>query len=358
MSVYTRHEASPLRRRPTTTRGIGDGLICASSLSNALRGEEEELRTRNRSIEIAGDGVETLLCTRPCLGMVRPTARLLSAVAAELPAALRHRYFAVRHGQSLANVEGVVSSHPDVAPFQHGLTDTGKEQVRASASALPLEHYAVVSSDYLRAAETAELLHRGVCRRLSARAAAREGDPGALRYDPRYDPPSRWTWDGLPDFCPRLVRPRLLAAIPYQPDVEPLIAAKSRESFGLPPEESWHPRRCKALRERWFGELDGGADTRYAEVWEADARDAGSEAFGAESVLSVRNRTVEFVRWLDGALPVPASDPGLRYNVMLCAHGDVLQILQTAFKRADPRKHRSFEHLENAEVRELELELS
>jgi hypothetical protein len=39
--------------------------------------------------------------------------------------------------------------------------------------------------------------------------------------------------------------------------------------------------------------------------------------------------------------------------VILVAHGDVLQILQTAFEGVDPREHRSLPHLPNAELRWL-----
>ena len=41
------------------------------------------------------------------------------------------------------------------------------------------------------------------------------------------------------------------------------------------------------------------------------------------------------------------------WQVLLVAHGDVLQILQTAFTRVDVRTHRSLPHLETATVREL-----
>ena len=41
------------------------------------------------------------------------------------------------------------------------------------------------------------------------------------------------------------------------------------------------------------------------------------------------------------------------WTVLLVAHGDVLQIAQTAFARADPTQHRDLPHLETAAVREL-----
>jgi bisphosphoglycerate-dependent phosphoglycerate mutase len=34
----------------------------------------------------------------------------------------------VRHGESSANVEGIISSNPDIATKNHGLTDKGKDE--------------------------------------------------------------------------------------------------------------------------------------------------------------------------------------------------------------------------------------
>jgi hypothetical protein len=57
----------------------------------------------------------------------------------------RHRYIAVRHGQSEANVAGVVSSDPAVATVEHGLTALG--EVRPSRyprrAATPEDGYAI-----------------------------------------------------------------------------------------------------------------------------------------------------------------------------------------------------------------------
>ena len=44
--------------------------------------------------------------------------------------------------------------------------------------------------------------------------------------------------------------------------------------------------------------------------------------------------------------------------VVLVAHGDVLQILQTRFACVDPRTHRSLPHLETAPLRSLSLPLA
>jgi len=54
------------------------------------------------------------------------------ATVPELPP-LKNRYFALRHGQSTANVEGVISSLPAVGIASHGLTQLGIEQARSAA---------------------------------------------------------------------------------------------------------------------------------------------------------------------------------------------------------------------------------
>jgi probable phosphoglycerate mutase len=42
-------------------------------------------------------------------------------------------------------------------------------------------------------------------------------------------------------------------------------------------------------------------------------------------------------------------------KIILIAHGDALQILQSGFQKICSSKHRSLEHLETAEIRELTL---
>ncbi|KAF4667264.1 hypothetical protein FOL47_003666 [Perkinsus chesapeaki] len=72
--------------------------------------------------------------------------------------------YLLRHGQSEANVAHLIVSNPTIGCSSYGLTDTGREKVRASAKAFVQEHsaatrsdIAVVSSDFLRAKETAEI---------------------------------------------------------------------------------------------------------------------------------------------------------------------------------------------------------
>ena len=205
--------------------------------------------------------------------------------------AFRNKFFVMRHGNSEANASKLISSSPTVATVKHGLTELGVGQATRSAEAFtgnltPSDKdqgVVVVSSDFTRARQTAEIL--------------------------------------LSTFV----------------------------SAGVPtPEEGVELN--VSLRERFFGELDGGPDTEYGSVWEHDASDADHTEYGSESVNSVILRTTKLVKNLDEKHKGKA--------IFLVAHGDVLQILQTAVEKLDPRGHRSLAHLDTACIRELVLPAS
>ncbi|VGO22804.1 histidine phosphatase family protein [Pontiella sulfatireligans] len=71
-----------------------------------------------------------------------------------------NEYYACRHGESMANVKGIVISDPAVGTKQYGLTEKGRRQ--AAATAGKAEGFGadtlIFSSDFKRAAETAEIL--------------------------------------------------------------------------------------------------------------------------------------------------------------------------------------------------------
>lgn len=73
--------------------------------------------------------------------------------------ALRNRYVIMRHGQSMANVRGIIVSDPrDGASRAYGLSALGREQARASARQCGLPASTVIfSSGFSRAAQTAEI---------------------------------------------------------------------------------------------------------------------------------------------------------------------------------------------------------
>lgn len=101
------------------------------------------------------------------------------------------------------------------------------------------------------------------------------------------------------------------------------------------------------LRERNFGELELGSDRRYSEVWSADQQQGNRSDIGVETVESVLDRALELI------LEQESEFSGVSF--LLIAHGDVLQILQTAFSTLPANRHRELPHLKTAELRLLSL---
>ena len=198
--------------------------------------------------------------------------------------------FALRHGQSRANVAGIISSDPAIATCEHGLSDVGREQVTSAAEQLVARAkelscgVAICSSDFLRARHTADICH----------AAMVEAD----------------------------------------------VAVWPTEGVSLRQE----------LRERWFGIFDGGKDDMYENVWREDALDESHEKFGVESVRSVLIRARRLLATVRAQLGPSHSQ---RWLLLLVAHGDVLQILQTHFDGVDPRLHRKVAPLPTATLRAI-----
>ena len=202
---------------------------------------------------------------------------------------LRNDYFALRHGQSKANVKKIIASNPNVACMEYGLSELGNSQARSAGETVVQTYHAckgkykgiaILSSDLLRAKETAEHVAE----------AARD-------YN-------------IPIYNNKVV-------------------LETR------------------LRERGFGKYDLGSDTHYHDVWKDDAIDPTHEIMDVESVMSVTDRASAcIVEW----------DEILQDFLVVCvAHGDVLQILQTAFNKMDGSKHRTLDHLETAILRPLVL---
>lgn len=78
---------------------------------------------------------------------------------------LNNTYYVLRHGRSLANHEELIVSHPDDGVPAYGLADEGKVQVAQAVETAKQEYgldhtTLVVSSDFARARETAEIAAR------------------------------------------------------------------------------------------------------------------------------------------------------------------------------------------------------
>lgn len=73
---------------------------------------------------------------------------------------LSNTYYALRHGISLANEEKIIVSTPDNGLTGYGLSEKGIAQLKANFESIKpviLTNLIIVSSDFLRAKETAEL---------------------------------------------------------------------------------------------------------------------------------------------------------------------------------------------------------
>lgn len=71
-----------------------------------------------------------------------------------------NRYYLMRHGESHANKNGIIVSSAKNALNAYGLTERGADQAMQAALNTRLDrHTLIVSSDYLRASETANIVH-------------------------------------------------------------------------------------------------------------------------------------------------------------------------------------------------------
>ena len=97
-------------------------------------------------------------------------------------ARLANRYFAMRHGQSNANVAGIIVSRLATdEDGDYGLSELGRQQARDAASASGLGSGTLIcSSDFARARETAEIVRACLgAPAITLAAALRERDFGA-----------------------------------------------------------------------------------------------------------------------------------------------------------------------------------
>ncbi|CBJ29761.1 conserved unknown protein [Ectocarpus siliculosus] len=236
---------------------------------------------------------------------------------------LKNRYYALRHGQSVANMEGIISSNPKVGSVKHGLTSNGRSQARVAATALieavgrdRLDSLVFVSSEFLRARQTAEECRAALQNILSfERAAMAMG--GGKGDDAAADGTGAEGGDG--EFS-------LDEGSMGGYDVSPPLVIRQE------------------LRERAFGELDGTILVNYNKVWPEDLKDGMQEGYGVESVCDVASRVGRLVR----ALERDYEDA----DIVLSSHADTLQIAQCYIAGADERLFSQY-RFKNGEVRRL-----
>jgi len=227
---------------------------------------------------------------------------------------LTHQFYGLRHGQSLANVAKIISSDPSISTVEHGLSDVGKEQVRSSAIQF--------------------------CRDFN-----REQDN---RCDSRGEKDVRKMFMGVAIYTSDFRRARETAG----------IFTSVLTDAGIPLYSPNGAVEDVRLRERYFGSWNGKSDDHYQDVWNFDCENPNHTEFGVETVNSVVARASEMVIDVDNALSRDGGGDGKVWKIIFVAHGDVLQIAQTAFQKVDAKLHRSLDHLETASIREFSLHKS
>jgi probable phosphoglycerate mutase len=96
------------------------------------------------------------------------------------------------------------------------------------------------------------------------------------------------------------------------------------------------------LRERDFGDFEGGPDSRYPDVWALDSQDPEHREHGVESAASVAARMQGVIASLEQSLR--------QETVLLVSHGDPLQILLTALAGRPLGEHRARDALLPASI--------
>lgn len=259
-----------------------------------------------------------------CTAAIRGIAKLAHnpqdstvAVVDEMPPALpplKNYYYLLRHGQSTANVEGIISSARSLAgSSKHGLTPLGIEQGEESAQILidfiaedmnndgdddipkSTKRVYFYSSPFARAKETAEACLRGIAENEAVVEKVK-----ALGLEVNDD-------------------------IPLDP----------------------------GLMERFFGRLDGEALSTYGYVWPEDMVDPTQTAYDVESVAAVSTRIRDTLLGIDSR----HVENGGGNHIVLTSHADVLQITQVYAAGLDNAGEFSQYRFGNGEVRRMGREV-
>jgi broad specificity phosphatase PhoE len=228
-----------------------------------------------------------------------PAVKVVDCMPDPLPSSLKHSYYLLRHGQSTANVDDIISSDRFSLAYtnQHGLTAVGIQQGRdAAARLLELmqakagDTVVFVSSPFARARQTAQ--------------ACLEG---------------------------------LLGTVTQQTNLTTVT-----------PHVYYHD----LLLERSFGRLDGAAIYTYAYVWPLDKMNVTHTTFGVESVAAVCTRWRQLILDLECAVDYNTNQ---MVHVVCVSHADVLQIAQLYAAGVPNVGEFSSYRFANGEVRRMEV---
>ncbi|CUB02734.1 histidine phosphatase family protein [Marinomonas fungiae] len=96
------------------------------------------------------------------------------------------------------------------------------------------------------------------------------------------------------------------------------------------------------LRERFFGHLDGCSDDHYEHVWQQDAAHPNELDNGVETTEQVFRRAITAIERLE--------ELHKNQTILLVSHGDVLQILRTAWFDLASHEHRQLPVINTAEI--------
>jgi probable phosphoglycerate mutase len=189
---------------------------------------------------------------------------------------LNNTYAVMRHGQSTANQQNIILSFAQHGINDYGLSALGKQQVLDSiARSTQLNAKAkIITSDFKRARESAEIVHQFLSTKTK------------LSADPR-------------------------------------------------------------LRERRFGQLEFQDTLHYKKIWALDEHDSSHHEFDVESCDEVTHRVTSMICELE--------ENHNQDYFLLVAHGDILQMLETAFDKKPASTHRQLTHLDTAQIRQLKL---
>ena len=192
-------------------------------------------------------------------------------------AVFNNSYLIMRHGQSEANVAGLIVSDPAIGCQRFGLTENGRLQVSNSAQGHSETAISqIICSDFLRTRQTAQL---------------------------------------------------------------------AAEVLGRP-----SPQLEVGLRERFFGCWEGLSDEHYQGVWQHDQT---AEMSSKESVTADNVELVEQVLQRGLKVLEKLEQQYLDQVILLVSHGDMLQILRTAFVGKPAWQHRSLPHHQTGEIKWL-----
>lgn len=100
----------------------------------------------------------------------------------------------------------------------------------------------------------------------------------------------------------------------------------------------------RRLRERFFGDFDGGDHEAYVRVWSADRQSAKDSKNGVEPVIHVAERVSALIRELEKEMT--------GRDIVLVGHGDPLQITEAWLHGDELENHRAH-RFDTAEVRLL-----